>query len=52
MGFFITEPNNGDYLIQLKKNRERSSEEVITEIRQKVESISARPADRFRAGDR
>ncbi len=22
MGFFITEPNTGDYLIQLKKNRE------------------------------
>jgi multidrug efflux pump subunit AcrB len=21
MGFFITEPNNGDYLIQLKKER-------------------------------
>jgi multidrug efflux pump subunit AcrB len=38
MGFFITEPNNGDYLIQLKKDRDRSSEEVISEIRQKVES--------------
>ena len=24
MGFFITEPNTGDYLIQLKKNRSRS----------------------------
>lgn len=38
MGFFITEPNNGDYLIQLKRNRERSSEEVISDIRQKIES--------------
>lgn len=38
MGFFITEPNNGDYLIQLKKKRDRSSEEVITDIRQQVES--------------
>ncbi|TCZ66294.1 efflux RND transporter permease subunit [Flaviaesturariibacter aridisoli] len=38
MGFFITEPNDGDYLIQLKKDRRRSSEEVISEIRQKVES--------------
>ncbi|MEO6584556.1 MAG: efflux RND transporter permease subunit [Ferruginibacter sp.] len=38
MGFFITEPNNGDYLIQLKKERSRSSDEVIAEIRQKVES--------------
>ena len=38
MGFFITEPNTGDYLIQLKKERKRSSEEVISEIRQKIES--------------
>jgi multidrug efflux pump subunit AcrB len=38
MGFFITEPNNGDYLIQLKKDREKSTEDVISEIRQKVES--------------
>ncbi len=38
MGFFITEPNTGDYLIQLKKNRKRSTEEVTSEIRQKIES--------------
>jgi len=38
MGFFITEPNYGDYLIQLKKDRKRSTEEVIDEIRKKVES--------------
>lgn len=38
MGFFITEPNSGDYLIQLKKKRDRNTEEVIEEIRQKVES--------------
>lgn len=38
MGFFITEPNYGDYLIQLKKDRKRTTEEVIDEIRQKVES--------------
>lgn len=38
MGFFITEPNTGDYLIQLKKERDRSSEEVIADIRKKVES--------------
>ena len=25
MGFFITEPNSGDYLIQLKKNREANN---------------------------
>lgn len=38
MGFFITEPNRGDYLIQLKKNRSRTSNEVIDEIRAKVEA--------------
>ena len=38
MGFFITEPNRGDYLIQLKKSRERTTEEVIEDIRKKVEA--------------
>ncbi len=38
MGFFITEPNTGDYLIQLKKNRQRSTEDVIADIRKQVES--------------
>ncbi|HVN58159.1 MAG TPA: efflux RND transporter permease subunit [Bacteroidales bacterium] len=37
MGFFITEPNKGDYLISLKKNRDRSTEEVIDDIRKKIE---------------
>jgi len=36
MGFFITEPNTGDYLIQLKKTRTRTSNEVINEIRTKI----------------
>jgi Cu/Ag efflux pump CusA len=38
MGFFITEPNRGDYLIQLKKSRKRSTEDVITDIRQHIET--------------
>jgi CzcA family heavy metal efflux pump len=38
MGFFITEPNSGDYLIQLKKKRDRTTNEVIEELRQKIES--------------
>ncbi len=37
MGFFITEPNRGDYLIQLKKKRDKTTEEVITDIRKQVE---------------
>jgi CzcA family heavy metal efflux pump len=36
MGFFITEPNKGDYLIQLKKKRDKTTEEVIAELRKKV----------------
>ena len=37
MGFFITEPNTGDYLIQLKKKRDKTTEEVIDDLRQKIE---------------
>ena len=37
MGFFITEPNRGDYLIQLKKKRSRTTDEVIDDIRKHVE---------------
>ena len=38
MGFFITEPNRGDYLIELKDHRKKTTEEVINEIRQKVDA--------------
>jgi Cu/Ag efflux pump CusA len=36
MGFFITEPNKGDYLIELTDKRKRTTEEVIDEIRKKI----------------
>jgi Cu/Ag efflux pump CusA len=38
MGFFITEPNSGDYLIQLKKKRKRTTDEVISDIRKQIET--------------
>jgi CzcA family heavy metal efflux pump len=38
MGFFITEPNDGDYLIALKDERKRSTVEVIDDIRKKIEA--------------
>ncbi len=38
MGFFITEPNDGDYLIHLKDKRKRSTVEVIDDIRKKIEA--------------
>jgi CzcA family heavy metal efflux pump len=37
MGFFITEPNRGDYLIELYPKRHRTTNEVSDDIRQKVE---------------
>ncbi len=38
LGFFITEPNSGDYLIKLKDSRDLSTEEVADEIRKKIEA--------------
>ncbi len=38
LGFFITEPNDGDFLIQLKKKRTKTTEEVADDIRQRVEA--------------
>ena len=37
MGFFITEPNRGDYLIELKNKRDKTTEEISNEIRQHIE---------------
>jgi len=48
MGFFITEPNTGDYLIQLKTDRKRTTEEVISDIRGKI--ASTQPALRIDFG--
>jgi CzcA family heavy metal efflux pump len=38
MGFFITEQNDGDYLIQLRQHRKRSTNDVIDEIRSRIEA--------------
>lgn len=38
MGFFITEPNRGDYLLELKPNRNKTTNQVIDIIRKKIES--------------
>jgi len=37
-GFFITEPNNGDYTIQLNKKRNKTTDEVADDIRKQIES--------------
>ncbi|MBO9584782.1 MAG: efflux RND transporter permease subunit [Flavobacterium sp.] len=48
MGFFITEPNTGDYLIQLKKDRSVTTNDVIDDIRAKIEN--SQPALRIDFG--
>ena len=37
MGFFITEPNRGDYLIKLKDKRNKTTTKVSDEIRKRIE---------------
>ncbi len=36
LGFFITEPNNGDYVLRLAKKRSRSAEEVADGLREQI----------------
>jgi CzcA family heavy metal efflux pump len=48
LGFFLTEPNNGDILVKLKKERTRSIDEVISDLRTRVET--AQPALRIEFG--
>ncbi len=36
LGFFMTEPNSGDFIVKLKKQRSRDIEEVISEVRSRV----------------
>jgi CzcA family heavy metal efflux pump len=36
LGLFITEPNNGDFLLKLKPGRKRPTEEVISELRRRL----------------
>jgi Cu/Ag efflux pump CusA len=38
LGFFLTEPNNGDFLVKLKKERSRNIFDVMAEVRDKVKS--------------
>jgi CzcA family heavy metal efflux pump len=37
LGFFLTEPNTGDYVVKLKKDRHRGIEDVISEVRGRVQ---------------
>jgi CzcA family heavy metal efflux pump len=48
MGFFITEPNRGDYLIQLKTDRSKTTDEVSEDLRKRIEATQ--PALRIEFG--
>ena len=48
LGFFLTEPNTGDYSIKLKPNHARTTEQVIDDVRKKV--TAAQPALRVDFG--
>jgi multidrug efflux pump subunit AcrB len=37
LGFFATEPNEGDILVRLKDDRKRDSEEIISDLRDQIE---------------
>ncbi len=36
LGLFITEPNNGDFLLKLKPDRKRTTEQVLEDLRAKL----------------
>src|SRR5437867_3470370 len=36
LGFFITEPNSGDFLVKLKGRRSRGIGDVIADVREKI----------------
>ncbi len=38
LGFFITEPNVGDYVLRLRAGRRRSAEAIADDLRQRIES--------------
>jgi len=42
LGLFVTEPNSGDIAVKLKPNHKRSTEKVISELRDKIKE--AQPA--------
>ena len=42
LGLAITEPNTGDFLIKLKRERDRSAEQITSELRRKI--VGSEPA--------
>lgn len=42
LGPFLTEANTGDFLVKLRRDRERSTEDIIAELREKFQSAIPR----------
>ena len=42
LGFFLTEPNTGDYTVKLKRERNKAIDEIISEVRTKVQTVEPR----------
>jgi CzcA family heavy metal efflux pump len=36
LGLFITEPNNGDFVLKLKRDRKRKTDEILSELRRRL----------------
>jgi multidrug efflux pump subunit AcrB len=39
LGFFITEPNVGDYVLKLRAHRRRDAEAIADDLRQRIQSV-------------
>lgn len=48
LGFFITEPNMGDYVLRLRSSRKRSAEEIADDLRARIQATQ--PAFRIEFG--
>ena len=51
LGLFITEPNTGDFLVKLKPDRKRSTEEVKDDLRKEIASTEPGARSRRVAGN-
>src|SRR5436309_731471 len=38
LGFFLTEPNHGDYVLRLRTHRRRSADEIADDLRKRIEA--------------
>lgn len=39
LGFFVTEPNTGDYVLRLRSHRSRSADEIADALRERIQTV-------------